>query len=422
MSKRSFGSRTSNYRSRNVSDDEDDRRSSSRDYVRNRSGRLEDSNRREKPRRDPFSSEVLVPRARPQKKPSLFQKLKEESDSRTKKDERKSSVLGSLQTMDRDSDANISAEFSKVDDEESGYSYRGDDLDLEAEAFDRDWYDNEEGAVFDVLREDKPRRISAKAAQRIQEQNKWEENRLLTSGAMYSAESAVETIEEDSEKVHIIVHSIEPEFEEGDASEKTVVFGQQKLISVVKDETSDMAVLARKGSRLLREIRETADRNALKEKFWEVAGSKMGKAIGVKQEITKEELEDLETLQKGDDKSRLQFKDLLKNSTDPASAFSASKSYSQQRKYLPIFSVKDELLRVIRDNRVVVVVGHTGSGKTTQMTQYLLEEGYGQNGIIGCTQPRRVAAVITKYYLFENVAFLILIFDVFLDVSCKACE
>lgn len=38
-------------------------------------------------------------------------------------------------------------------------------------------------------------------------------------------------------------------------------------------------------------------------------------------------------------------------------------------------------------------MGETGSGKTTQLTQYLYEDGYWKNGIIGCTQPRRVAAV-----------------------------
>jgi pre-mRNA-splicing factor ATP-dependent RNA helicase DHX38/PRP16 len=58
-----------------------------------------------------------------------------------------------------------------------------------------------------------------------------------------------------------------------------------------------------------------------------------------------------------------------------------------------VFGVRDELLTVIRDNRIVVIVGETGSGKTTQLTQYLNEAGYTRNGVIGCTQPRRVAAV-----------------------------
>jgi pre-mRNA-splicing factor ATP-dependent RNA helicase DHX38/PRP16 len=47
----------------------------------------------------------------------------------------------------------------------------------------------------------------------------------------------------------------------------------------------------------------------------------------------------------------------------------------------------------VRDNSIIVIVGETGSGKTTQLTQYLLEDGYGKMGMIGCTQPRRVAAM-----------------------------
>lgn len=48
---------------------------------------------------------------------------------------------------------------------------------------------------------------------------------------------------------------------------------------------------------------------------------------------------------------------------------------------------------MLYDNRVVIVVGETGSGKTTQLTQFLHEDGYSKYGKIGCTQPRRVAAV-----------------------------
>lgn len=61
---------------------------------------------------------------------------------------------------------------------------------------------------------------------------------------------------------------------------------------------------------------------------------------------------------------------------------------------MPVFAVRQKILSVIRENNVVVIVGETGSGKTTQLTQYLLEDGYGRNGMcIGCTQPRRVAAM-----------------------------
>ena len=45
------------------------------------------------------------------------------------------------------------------------------------------------------------------------------------------------------------------------------------------------------------------------------------------------------------------------------------------------------------DNQILIVIGETGSGKTTQITQYMAEEGLAVRGKIGCTQPRRVAAM-----------------------------
>lgn len=60
-------------------------------------------------------------------------------------------------------------------------------------------------------------------------------------------------------------------------------------------------------------------------------------------------------------------------------------------------------MRVIRDNQVVVIIGETGSGKTTQMTQYLHEEGYTSLGVVGCTQPRRVAAMSVAKRVSEEM-------------------
>jgi len=54
-------------------------------------------------------------------------------------------------------------------------------------------------------------------------------------------------------------------------------------------------------------------------------------------------------------------------------------------------------------NQVLVVVGDTGSGKTTQMTQYLAEAGYADRLKIGCTQPRRVAAMSVAKRVAEEV-------------------
>ncbi len=59
---------------------------------------------------------------------------------------------------------------------------------------------------------------------------------------------------------------------------------------------------------------------------------------------------------------------------------------------LPVVQAKDELLQAIRDHQVVIVCGETGSGKTTQLPKLCLELRRGLRGLIGHTQPRRLAA------------------------------
>ena len=73
--------------------------------------------------------------------------------------------------------------------------------------------------------------------------------------------------------------------------------------------------------------------------------------------------------------------------------FSNKGTMLAQRESLPIFRLKKDLLKAMADYQVLIVVGETGSGKTTQMTQYMAELGFTKRGIVGCTQPRRVAAV-----------------------------
>ena len=59
---------------------------------------------------------------------------------------------------------------------------------------------------------------------------------------------------------------------------------------------------------------------------------------------------------------------------------------------LPVSAAKDEISEAIRDNQVVIIAGETGSGKTTQLPKICLDLGLGVNGLIGHTQPRRIAA------------------------------
>jgi pre-mRNA-splicing factor ATP-dependent RNA helicase DHX16 len=56
-----------------------------------------------------------------------------------------------------------------------------------------------------------------------------------------------------------------------------------------------------------------------------------------------------------------------------------------QRETLPMFDMRDDILAAIRDHQILIIVGETGSGKTTQVPQYLHEIGYTKFGKIGIT-------------------------------------
>lgn len=78
-------------------------------------------------------------------------------------------------------------------------------------------------------------------------------------------------------------------------------------------------------------------------------------------------------------------------------------SIEEQRRSLPIYKLRDQLVKAVKENQILVVVGDTGSGKTTQMAQYLAEEGMLEKGRLGCTQPRKVAAVSVAKRVAEEV-------------------
>jgi len=78
-------------------------------------------------------------------------------------------------------------------------------------------------------------------------------------------------------------------------------------------------------------------------------------------------------------------------------------SIQETRKSLPIYAYREEFLKAMEDYQVLIIVGETGSGKTTQLTQYLAEAGFTKNGKIGCTQPRRVAAMSVAKRVAEEM-------------------
>ncbi|KAL0942655.1 ATP-dependent RNA helicase DHX8 (helicase associated domain-containing protein) [Colletotrichum truncatum] len=79
-------------------------------------------------------------------------------------------------------------------------------------------------------------------------------------------------------------------------------------------------------------------------------------------------------------------------------------SIQETRKSLPIYQYRDDFLNAINEHQILVIVGETGSGKTTQLPQYLHEAGYTKNGLkVGCTQPRRVAAMSVAARVADEV-------------------
>lgn len=71
---------------------------------------------------------------------------------------------------------------------------------------------------------------------------------------------------------------------------------------------------------------------------------------------------------------------------------------------LPVYPYKGELIQAIRDHQIIIIEGETGSGKTTQIPQYLHQAGFTKNKMkIGCTQPRRVAAMSVAARVSEEM-------------------
>lgn len=280
----------------------------------------------------------------------------------------------------------------------------------EQQRLDREWYNIDEGfddetnpfgsggssAEYFQKREEqleqhRKKRISAQQRQNNKDNELWERNRMLTSGVVTSINVSEDFDEEAVERVHLLVHHIWPPFLDG----RIIFTKQPEPVIPVRDPTSDMALQARKGSALVRVFREQKERRKAQKKHWQLGGTKMGNIMGVEKQADEAEDKFDAATDEADYKKGQKFAQHMIGdmAVGKMSDFSQKKSFLEQRRFLPVFAVRQELLNVIRENSVVVIVGETGSGKTTQLTQYLHEDGYSKFGMIGCTQPRRVAAM-----------------------------
>ncbi|ORX59963.1 P-loop containing nucleoside triphosphate hydrolase protein [Piromyces finnis] len=240
---------------------------------------------------------------------------------------------------------------------------------------------------------------------RLSSPEKWEIKQLIASGVLdpseyptFDEENGLMNTEETEEELDIEIKEEEPFFLRGHT--RQVV--QLSPVKIVKnpDGTLNRAALA--GAALAKERREIKQQQANAEmdelpkdlnKPWVDPMPENGERTFA---------QDLRGITHDPSANISEWK---KKTFNKATTFGkiTNLSIKEQRESLPIFKLRDSLVKAVQDNQILVVVGDTGSGKTTQMTQYLAEEGFADHGRIGCTQPRRVAAMSVAKRVAEEV-------------------
>jgi pre-mRNA-splicing factor ATP-dependent RNA helicase DHX38/PRP16 len=280
--------------------------------------------------------------------------------------------------------------------DEDGHTF-GDDTHNPFGGAETAWQDAQREAALTEKKQNN--RSSARAIQKQKDVDAWETNRMLQSGVAQRRTYENDFEDDDNgTRVHILVHDLKPPFLDG----KTVFTKQVEPVPAVRDPQSDMAVFSRRGSTVVKERRQRKERQKQAQEATNAAGTALGNIMGVKEDDGDSAAPVPDEESSGGNSGGNKFAKHMK-SNEGQSNFSKSKSLREQRQYLPAFAVREDLLRVIRDNQVVIVVGQTGSGKTTQLTQFLHEDGYAKHGLIGCTQPRRVAAMSVAKRVSEEM-------------------
>ena len=307
--------------------------------------------------------------------------------------------------------------------------------------FDRDFYDADEEGGVDMERdpfyqygdvveetaaaptagggEDAGARSRGRQTQRESDGQLWEERQMELSGVVRTARRTLAEMNRDESEVQVtlLVNDPVPRFLE-DQGARAQFTRLQDPVYPVQDPASDLARFAREGSRLVRETRERQERERGARDHVDVAGTALGHILGA----TKNPEDDGDVAAVTDGKSSsssssssqyTRFSKEQETSTNTSTTTTTTtttttkrgeKTIQEQRRSLPIYECRRDLMRVIAENQIVVVVGETGSGKTTQLTQYLREDGYTRGGLaVCCTQPRRVAAVSVAKRVAEEV-------------------
>lgn len=257
-----------------------------------------------------------------------------------------------------------------------------------------------------------------KKRRRLTSPERWEIRQLINSGAADPAdypelngynndhdgdEDVAHQVDRDDDiDVDIELNPAEPTFLKGQLGPESLAL-KNTPVQIVKNPEGSMSRAAMSGSKLAQQVREEqreAQRNV--DRTAREIGTDISDPMQQKptQPRTKETSEFISEWKKSQKLSKILYG---KRTTLPI---------AEQRRQLPVYSMRQELVEAIRNNQFLVIVGETGSGKTTQIVQYAYEEGLNvttnSDGtktakIIGCTQPRRVAAVSVAKRVAEEV-------------------
>lgn len=250
-----------------------------------------------------------------------------------------------------------------------------------------------------------------KNKKRMTSPERWEIKQLIASGAI-SAQDYPDLDEEynatlngegdfEEEDIDIEVRDDEPPFLAGQTKQSL----ELSPIRIVKAPDGSLNRAAMSGTNLAKERRdlkqqEAADQAAEQAGQVDLNAQWNDPMIAPEQRKFASEMRSANTAQPTE--SIPEWKRITQ-SKDQSFGKRSNMTIKQQRESLPVFKFRKQLLEAIDQNQLLIVVGDTGSGKTTQLTQFLAEAGYANDGLIGCTQPRRVAAMSVAKRVSEEV-------------------
>jgi ATP-dependent RNA helicase DHX8/PRP22 len=252
------------------------------------------------------------------------------------------------------------------------------------------------------------------SGKRMTSPERWEIKQLIASGAVKASDYPDIDREyndvvngqgefEEEEDIDIEVRDDEPPFLAGQTKQSL----ELSPIRVVKAPDGSLNRAAMAGTTLAKERRdlrqqEQAEKSAEQASKVNLSEQWQDPMIAPEQRKLASELRQTQQQSSRATDAIPEWKRVVQNK-DQSFGKRTNMTIKQQRESLPVYKFRKQLLEAVEQNQLLIVVGDTGSGKTTQLTQYLAEAGYANDGMIGCTQPRRVAAMSVAKRVSEEV-------------------